>query len=312
MARWQITLLIAGLVLTAGALVGVSLWDGPDTTHEAGPREVRPINQGDEYVALGDSYTSAPGTGRSTDDACLQTAANYPHTVAEELGLRLTDVSCGGAKTNHVTESRIFRSTHHPPQADAISPGTDLVTVGIGGNDVNVFGVVAYVCTTLRARDPSGAPCQTDFAARRGSNIERRADRMEESLVGVIKHVAKGAPSARIVVVGYPELFPKAGPCEQLPLALGDYAFAYRINELVVRAQKRAAARTNVEYVDVFTASRGHNMCAKDPWIAGLRPTRSDAMPLHPYPEEQQLVADLLLDLLNGTAPPKRERPPDR
>jgi hypothetical protein len=83
-----------------------------------------------------------------------------------------------------------------------------------------------------------------------------------------------------------------------LPLADGDYPYAYRLVEVLVRAQKRAAVRANVEYLDVFAASRGHNMCSKDPWIAGVNPTRDDAAPLHPYPEEQELVAKLLVDRL--------------
>ena len=36
-----------------------------------------------------------------------------------------------------------------------------------------------------------------------------------------------------------------------------------------------------------------------DPWIAGIKPAGSDAMLYHPYPVEQQVVADLLVDLLD-------------
>ena len=82
-------------------------------------------------------------------------------------------------------------------------------------------------------------------------------------------------------------------------LAAGDYPLARRVNEMLVRAQENAAERTNAEYVDVFAATAGHDMCADDPWIAGIKPAGSDAMLYHPYPVEQQVVADLLVDLLD-------------
>jgi lysophospholipase L1-like esterase len=297
MARWHTSLLGAGGLLVLLTMAGCSQGDGPGTPPKAGPVDVRAIEKGDEYVAIGDSYTSAPGTGTSTDD-CLQTTTNYPHKVAAKLGLKLKDVSCGGATTTNVTAPQTIGSTHRPPQGDALSRDTDLVTISLGANDFNTFGTVAFGCIALRTEDPPGAPCQKADAAATARTLEQNTQDTEQLLVDAIRLVAERAPSARIIVVGYPEFFPKSGPCAELPLALGDYAFAHRMNELLVRAQKRAATQTKVEYVDVFTASRGHDMCAKDPWIAGLHPTRTDARPFHPFPEEQQFVADLLIDLL--------------
>ncbi len=131
------------------------------------------------------------------------------------------------------------------------------------------------------------------------SVTEKHIETIEKRLVRAIRQVAERAPEARIIFVGYPEFFPESGPCTQLPLALGDYAFAHRVNELLVRAQKQAAARANVEYVDVFTAPEA-TTCAQtipgSPARIRHAPTPS---PYHPYPEEQQLVADLLVDRLS-------------
>lgn len=311
MARWHISLVVAGGVLVLLTLTGCGQREDADTPPETERVDVRSIENGDEYVAMGDSYTSAPGTGKSTDD-CLQTTTNYPHKVAAKLGLELKDVSCGAATTEHVTAPQTIGSTRRPPQADVLSTDTDLVTISLGANDFNTFGRVAFGCIGLRSDDPSGGPCQEADAAAGDRTLNRNTQEIEQRLEGAIMLVAERAPEARIIVVGYPEFFPKSGPCEQFPLAAGDYAFAHRMNELLVRAQKQAAERTGVEYVDVFTASRGHDLCAEDPWIAGLSPTRSDAMALHPYPEEQQLVADLLVQLLTGAAAPNREQPADR
>ena len=52
------------------------------------------------YVAMGDSYTSAPGVGETVDAGCFRSSSNYPSLVAADLGLALTDVSCGGATSD--------------------------------------------------------------------------------------------------------------------------------------------------------------------------------------------------------------------
>ena len=296
MARWRLPLLITGTTLAIAAGVSWMLWSDQIQRH-FDPDSSRTLEKGDEYVALGDSYTAAPGLGPSVD-ACEQTTLNYPNRVAAKLGLELIDVSCGGAQTTHVTKAQTVDSIRRPAQAKAVSRSTDLVTISLGGSDFGVLPHVGYGCAALRAEDPTGAPCQDADNAAEDGTFEDQVRTVEKRLVGVIKQVAERAPQARIVVVGYPEAFPKAGPCTQLPLADGDYAYAYRLVQVLVSAQEQAAARSKVEYVDVFAASRGHNMCSDDPWIAGVNPARDDAAPLHPYPEEQQLVADLLVDLL--------------
>ena len=292
----HVGLLAAGALMATSSLAACSADDRRPRATPALPA----LAKGSEYVALGDSYTAAPGTGPiAAADGCLQSTRNYPHLLAKALNLKLTDVSCGGATTEHVTEPQIIGLAPRPPQADALSITTNLVTIGLGGNDFDNFDLFLSGCTAIRITHPTGAPCRAADTVDGRSRVEGNLARMEERLVKAIGHIANRAPNARIVVVGYPEFFPATGPCEQLPIAPGDYGFARRFNELLVRAQKRAAAQAKVEYVDVFGPSTGHHMCAKDPWIAGARPTRSDGLLYHPYPEEQRLVADLLVDLLN-------------
>ena len=94
------------------------------------------------YVALGDSFTAAPLVP-DTDlaEGCFRSSSNYPALLAEELDLELTDVSCSGADTGDVTGGQAVAGGRGtvPPQLRAVQPDTDLVTVGIGGNDREVF-----------------------------------------------------------------------------------------------------------------------------------------------------------------------------
>lgn len=315
MTRWRLALLgVVALAILAVLVVLITPADRHSPPARPNPTPTPTITRGAEYVAIGDSYTSAPSNGPATGArGCLQTAANYPHQVAARLGLKLRDVSCGGASTLQLTAPQIIGPLRQRPQAEALSPTTDLVTLSLGANDLGIFRAVVISCVGLRTQDPLGAPCERADAERGESVLRKDMRVIEQALVEAIELVAQRAPGARIVVVGYPQFFPSnAESCAQLPLARGDYPYARRVNTGLVGAQKRAAERTGVEYLDVFAASRGHDMCAPDPWIAGLHPARTDAMPYHPYPEEQRLVADLLVDLLSRAPRPNHAQPPDR
>jgi lysophospholipase L1-like esterase len=293
--RWRFALLIAGIAVALSSLTAC----GDKASPHAVPGH-KQLHKGDQYVAIGDSYTSAPRLGPPADRiGCLQTTVNYPHQVAQRLGLQLTDVSCGGATTQKLTQPQLLGNISQPPQIDALSRTTDLVTISLGANDSGVFGGVVFVCPAVRAKDPTGAPCTAANAAAGKNSVEHRIASLEKRLVAVIKLVKERAPKARVVVVGYPQFFPAAGPCDQLPLADGDFSLAHKVNKLLVQAQKNAAAKSKVEYVDVFKATKGHDMCAAEPWMAGLKPGRADAMPYHPFPQEQHAVTELLVDLLD-------------
>src|SRR5277367_5481120 len=119
------------------------------------------------YVAMGDSYTAGPGITPPSPTAppgCAQSEANYPHLISSVLRLSLTDVSCSGAKTENFTVPQVVPGGANPPQFNALTPSTKVVTVGMGGNDGNLFGTLLLGCTKLDAGKPNvGAPCQEQF-----------------------------------------------------------------------------------------------------------------------------------------------------
>ncbi|MDQ6523329.1 SGNH/GDSL hydrolase family protein [Nocardioides sp. LHD-245] len=263
----------------------------------------RAIEAGDTYVALGDSYTAGYLTGALDPDSggCLRSLDNYPHRLARELDLRLTDVSCGGATTEDVTApQQPSRGGAVPPQLEAVDEDTALVTIGLGGNDFNLFGVLIVSCVQAGRQDPAGAPC-ADLAAE-NPKAQDNIGKIRDRLVDVVDAVRDRAPEARIVLVGYPQTFPASTGCAQLPLAEGDIPFAYDALISLNSAVSSAARKTGAEYVDVWAASEGHDICAAEPWIAGAAPPRPDGAAYHPYPEEQELVAGLLLEVLEGEA----------
>lgn len=251
------------------------------------------------YVALGDSYTAAPALP-DTDpaDPCLRSSGNYPAQVAAALGesfrVELRDRSCSAAVTADLTAPQAAGDGQVPPQLDALDRRTDLVTLSIGGNDFSVFLRLVGGCVALAEGDLDGSPC-TD-AAGGDAPLSDVAPEIEQRLVDAVAAIRERSPQAQVLLVGYPQLIPARGSCpELLPIATGDLPFAYDGNRALSELVERAAQRSDATYVDVWSASRGHDVCADEPWVAGRAGDASGAIPFHPLPAEQQAVARLVV-----------------
>ena len=94
-----------------------------------------PLPEGARYVALGHSFASGPLLGPpkpGSPPRCGRTAANYATLLAQRLRLTLVDVTCGGAKSQHI----LGPWDELPAQIESVTADTRLVTLSIGGNDV--------------------------------------------------------------------------------------------------------------------------------------------------------------------------------
>jgi lysophospholipase L1-like esterase len=245
------------------------------------------------YVALGDSFTAGPLVP-TTDvaDGCFRSDGNYPSLVADRLDVdRLVDVSCSGADTQDLTgRQHTVGAASVRPQLAALTPGTDLVTLGIGGNDFGVFGTLVRSCT--RSGRGGGTPCA------QGLDLLPRLDRTEERVVEALREIDRRAPDARVLLVGYLRLVPEEGRCPQLPFTRADYAYADRVTRALNEALASAAERAGVEFVDMYAASEGHDICADEPWVNGVQTDRNAALAYHPFAEGMAAVADELVQRL--------------
>ncbi|MCB0908973.1 MAG: SGNH/GDSL hydrolase family protein [Nocardioidaceae bacterium] len=266
-----------------------------DDGGRAGHEHVRAF---DHYVALGDSYTAAPLVPTTLPaDGCFRSTSNYPSLVGASRRVHgVVDVSCSGARTDDMLGSQQTGLGPVAPQLDAVAADTDLVTVSIGGNDEAVFGTLVGYCPTLRPLDPTGAPCRAAMNAGGSDQLLDAIGRTQQRVGTVIDEIHARAPHARVLVVGYPQLVPRRGTCpDLLPLADGDYAYGLTVNRALTQALARAARTHHAEYVDVWRASRGHDICSADPWVNGQYTDPSRAQSFHPFAVEQQAVAGLVL-----------------
>jgi lysophospholipase L1-like esterase len=212
------------------------------------------------YVALGDSYSAASGVlppDPAAPPECLRSILNYPHVIAGSTGAALTDVTCGAADTNDFFESQYYGV---PPQLDALSSDTQLVTMTIGGNDSNVFIETVLSCGTLGVLSlGQGSPCKDQY----GSSFEDTIrNTTYPSLVRALQAVRANAPRARIGILGYPWIMPASGGCfDKMPIASGDVPYVHGIQATLNDAVRRAAAATGATYVNLNTASLGHDAC---------------------------------------------------
>ncbi|WP_435746532.1 SGNH/GDSL hydrolase family protein [Nocardioides sp. SYSU DS0663] len=254
------------------------------------------------YVALGDSFTSAPLVGETDRaDGCLRSTQNYPRLVADALGAELTDVSCAGADTTSLVGAQPTLDGAVPAQLEALEPDTSLVTIGIGGNDFGIYSTLVGACVRARQEDPDGAPCREQLGPDGVAELRANIDTVGDRLVAAVRGIRDRAPEAEVVVVGYPEIVPADATCSDvLPLAEGDQPFAARMNRLLADTQERAARRVGARYVDLYAASDGHDVCSDDPWVNGRITRDGVALAYHPLAAGQQVTAGLVLDALAG------------
>jgi len=262
-------------LLAVLALVAATLVSG--CSSESLTAVSRPRTSAPAYVALGDSYTSAPLVPTTDQSSsCLRSDHNYPHVLARALkATSFTDVSCSGARTADILTAVGDRAA----QLDAVKADTALVTVGIGGNDLGLSSLMF----ALRISRQQAA-----------KDVAATLPRVRAGVTAVLRAVRARAPHAVVIAVGYPQLLTGPKGCAALPLGEADIALVRSVNRrlnAVIAASARAAG---ARFLDLWTPSRGHGICSSRPWVNGIVTNKARALALHPFAVEQRAVARLL------------------
>ena len=250
------------------------------------------------YVALGSSFAAGPGivpTSAGSPAKARQSAANYPHLFAQRSGLDLTDRSSSGATVEEVRGRPTFGL---PPQITAVTAGTDLVTVTVGGNDIG------YIASLMAASLPgwfSRLPL-IGSRLRRATGPARTDDRLDRTAQDVgelFDAVRDRAPSARIICVDYLTVLPPTHRPD-LPFDEPTHRALIGLADDLNQALARACTEHDVELVRASAASCDHHAWADQPWTTGWiapRPGRT-AVAYHPTAGGMNAVADLLVQHL--------------
>jgi lysophospholipase L1-like esterase len=188
----------------------------------------------------------------------------------------------------------------NPPQFNALSAGDQLVTVGIGGNDAGLIGV-AETCAEIDLFRPTGTACKNHYTASGSDPNVAAINATGPKVAAVIQGIHQRAPSARVLVVGYPDGLPVNGSnCWPLvPLSSGDIAYFNSLEQGLSSVLAQNASANGATFVDTFTSSIGHDAC-KPPgvaWVNGIVPN-SVAFPLHPNQAGEKNMANRVLAAL--------------
>ena len=290
--------LLAGLA--AVLLMTTACWSG-----DAAQRGMaEPPTYGDlpaeiDYVALGDSYSAGPlvTTVRSDPSGCVRSTDNYPAFLAGWLSVETyTDVTCSAADTADLTASqRLLDGKLAAPQLDALSEDTDLVTLGIGGNDFSIF---SSLIDCIEA-------CSDEVQ----HLMLEKAGRVQRRIAGAVREIAERAPRAEVFVVGYPRVLPEGKTCRAVPLPPSELAAATRIAARLNDSLRAGAEAAGAAYVDVDPASEGHDVCAgKAAWINGPHMRMGVAAPFHPMLAGMRGVAAEVFAAITGDEAPAADR----
>jgi hypothetical protein len=262
----------------------------------AGAASTSTVKPGDRYVALGSSFASGPMIPDVADAGCLRSTNDYPALVARTLKLALTDVTCGAATTDHVISTP---QKDRPPQIDALTADTKLVTLTIGGNDVD-YSVTNLTCAIAAKADQDclGTDVQP-------TDIEAKLAALPAKLDATLAAIEARAPKATIVVVPYLRVMPAVPvPCPpSVPMSTPTLYYLRDFGEKLHTAIKQSAARAKVRFVDAYRP-QGHDACAApaDRWVEGAEPA-SPAVAYHPNAAGMRAQAKMIVAALQR---PKR------
>jgi lysophospholipase L1-like esterase len=257
------------------------------------------------YVALGDSYSSGDGAGEYEEGTaepgeCWRSEHAYPKVVEQEFSFEgaLGFYACSSHKGSDMLsqigtpESQIERVTEH----------TSLVTVGIGGNDLGFIPVLRTCIVRMPLLERTGCTDQED-------EVTEKMDAFGETLAEVLTEIRDRAPDARVLVLGYPRLFPEEPPGMYYTLSQGDQLWlnsvARRFNDRIRDTAYEVDGDVygsrgvgSVEFVNVFTALKGYEVSEDNAWLNGIvlgqlgEGLRVDRASFHPTAQGQRSIAE--------------------
>jgi lysophospholipase L1-like esterase len=254
-----------------------------------------------DYVSLGDSFTAGPMIPvQQPPYGCLKSDHNYPSLAAPDLAQpAFRDASCSGAETEDMTQPQGVTPGPNPPQFDRLDADTQIVSLGIGGNDIG-FSEIAENCASS---DPNATPCQDRYVVNGRDEISERIQATAPKVAEVIQGIHARSPAARVFVVNYLPILPDSGPgCwPQVPVTEGDVPYLRAKHKELNAMLAEQAAANGATLVDVYTAGIGHDACQLPMvrWVEPAAPA-SPAAPLHPNLAGMEASAQVLVGVVNG------------
>ncbi|MBT8215536.1 MAG: SGNH/GDSL hydrolase family protein [Acidimicrobiia bacterium] len=277
------------------------------------------------YVALGDSYSSGKGVEpyegtNGSPHPCYRSFGAYPRLLADRIAPADFEFwACSGAHSYQLSRrsvvsdeppyddpARVQSGSPYQSALDRLGPDVTLATVTIGGHDAG-FGDVMFDCIQpfwLGRCDDIDDEVQADLL------------RLPSRLIPIYRAMrAKIHPEGRLLVLGYPKLFPDdpGGIC----LDGGFISASERrwLNDMALQLnsviEDSVSAVEGVEFVDVAGAFWSHEICGdEEAYLTGIS-VQHPSNSFHPNYKGQRAMADAIEHHLATVPSPVTPPPPD-
>ncbi|MDQ4148456.1 MAG: SGNH/GDSL hydrolase family protein [Actinomycetota bacterium] len=312
---------VSVVFMALGFVVGDRLGPGEDS--DPLPIDLEP----GRYVALGDSYSAGEGLPpweEGTQDVSRGgDRCHRSQRFAYSLHLAFADETttqfraCSGAKVQHLYETVQRHGGRPNSQGLQVGPGIPgedvaLVTLTLGGNDVNFSDVLRFCF--LQSNCPE-REYKDQRTLREYATVSLQALRTD--LVPLYRRLRQDFPNARILVLGYPALFPERAPrITRIESAVCNIFFnkwtapertAVRdwgtdlnnsIQGATLEASREVEPQSAIEFVDVSSHFSGHEPCTTNgEWVNFIRPSRAKDIrdgSFHPLRVGQYMLARIV------------------
>ena len=215
-----------GVAVAIGYL-GLSAWFENSEVPEGNPLPAALTGISGDYLALGDSYSAglglppyAPDTIATECDRSVSSA--YPDLLfallhKQDPSATFTFSACSGILTGEILGGTYTPAGLIPPQVSGtVQPSVGLVTITIGGNDAIFSDIVETCLISGDCADeefpPAGVQELTATPVPRGLLLTQWGPGTIEAIGNsdavIFTALRHDFPNARIIVVGYPYLFP--------------------------------------------------------------------------------------------------------
>jgi lysophospholipase L1-like esterase len=205
----------------------------------------------DNYVALGDSYSSGVGTKSFYESNCKRSEFAYPRLIARDRpGTSLTFRACSGATTSSLLAE----------QVGSLSASTNIVTLTIGGNDAGFSSIVTQCAL------PWPWSCEGELTTAESFIRNTLPGRLDS----VYSTIRSRAPNARVVVLGYPRLF-MGVDCNAGTFFSGtEMSRMNAIADLLSSVTQGRATAAGFTFKSAIGPFTGHAVCSSSEWLNGL------------------------------------------
>jgi lysophospholipase L1-like esterase len=234
-------------------------------------------------TSLGSSFAAGPGLEPSSNSKAKRSAVNYPSLLAKSLGATHTDLTVSGATLLNVASvpQKVLFDVFEP-QVNGIPTTTDVVTITGGGNDLQYIG-------KMMTANASGLASAIFKIGAWAIGHDLKATPPDEAeivrrLHTVYDGVHARAPSAHILLVGYPVLLGLAADSNTTPYSAEQIESFRAIASLLERASaKSVEGRPLVHHISLAHLSETHGIESAVPWVSGPKFSFfGGAAPLHP------------------------------